>query len=185
MAKFVAPGRLIIKDENLNPLHPKKALSNVKSKISKTDGKKGGSGITGRKALNDITNKKSIQPEASSKKKNLPKEDINIKEEMFSHNHRKCIEVQKAAMRDFNLEAVLPPDDGIPILEQIKVPGSPQCYPEPVELPMSDFSDWLDYPRQWKSPPSSPLSCDSLPSPLAWRHEAVEFVLKEEIDAQV
>jgi hypothetical protein len=64
----------------------------------------------GRKALNDITNKKSIQPEASSRKKNFPKEDINIKEEMFSHNHTKCIEAQKAAMCSFNLDAVLPPD---------------------------------------------------------------------------
>ncbi|XP_045830507.1 protein PATRONUS 2 isoform X2 [Trifolium pratense] len=110
MAKFVAPGRLMIKDDNLDLQNPKNAVSNVKSKISKTNGKKGGSGMGGRKALNDITNKKSIQPEASSRKKNLPKEEINIKEEMFSHNHTKCIESQKAAMVNFNLEAVLPPD---------------------------------------------------------------------------
>ncbi|CAJ2634239.1 unnamed protein product [Trifolium pratense] len=183
MAKFVAPGRLMIKDDNLDLQNPKNAVSNVKSKISKTNGKKGGSGMGGRKALNDITNKKSIQPEASSRKKNLPKEEINIKEEMFSHNHTKCIESQKAAMVNFNLEAVLPPDDGIPILEQIKVPGSPRCYPEPVERPMSNFSVWLDNPKQWNSPPPSPLSHDSPPSsPLAWQFKDVEFVPKEEID---
>ncbi|TKY57159.1 hypothetical protein E2542_SST21605 [Spatholobus suberectus] len=181
MAKFVAPGRLMIKDENLD-LYSKKS---VKSKNSKTDGKKGASGIAGRKALNDITNKTAIHHEASLKKKNLPKEDINVKEEMFLHDHKKCIEAQKAAMRNFNLETVVPKDDSISILEQIKIPHSPRCYPEPVELPMSDFSDWLDYSMQWSSPPSSPLPWDSAPSPLAWHNEAVKFVLNEETDARV
>ncbi|KAJ1388028.1 hypothetical protein SESBI_39489 [Sesbania bispinosa] len=184
MARVVAPGHLMIKDENLD-LHPKKAVVNVKSKNSKTDGKKGGLGIAGRKALNDITNKTSLHPEVSSKKKNLPKEDISVKEEMFLHDHKKCIEAQKAAMTSFNLETVLPQDDSLSILEQIKVPHSPRCYPEPVELSMSDFSDWLDYSAQWSSPPSSPLSWDSLSSPCAWQNEAVEFVLKEEIDGHV
>ncbi|RDX69598.1 Protein PATRONUS 2, partial [Mucuna pruriens] len=180
MAKFVAPGHLMIKDENLG-LHSKKT---IKSKNSKTDGKKGGSGVAGRKALNDITNKTSLHPEASLKKKNLPKEDINVKEEMFLHDHKKCIEAQKAAMRNFNLETVLPQDDSISILEQIKIPRSPRCYPEPVELPMSKFSDWLDYSMKWSSPPSSPLPWDSPPSPLAWQNEAFEFVLKEKFDAE-
>ncbi|CAJ1971274.1 unnamed protein product [Sphenostylis stenocarpa] len=182
MAKFVAPGHLMIKDENLD-LHPKKI---VKSKNSKTDGKKGGSRISSRKALNDITNKTSLPHETSIKKKTVSKEDINVKEEMFLHDHKKCIEAQKAATRNFNLETVLPQDDSIFIVEQIKVPESPRCYPEPVELPMSDFSDWLDYSVQWSSPPSSPSPWDSPPSsPLAWQDKAFEFVLKEEIDAQV
>lgn len=156
------------------------AVLNVKSKNSKTGGKKGGSGIVGRKALNDITNKTSLHPEATSKKKSLPKEDVNVKEEMFLHDHKKCVEAQNAAMKIFNLEMVLPQDDSISIIEQIKVPHSPQCYPEPVELPMSDFSDWLDYSRQWSSPPPSPLPLSPL---YAWQDEAVEFVLKEGIDA--
>ncbi|XP_020233632.1 protein PATRONUS 2 [Cajanus cajan] len=180
MAKFVAPSHLIIKDENFD-LHPKKT---IKSNKSKADGKKGGSGIAGRKALNDITNKTSLLPEASLKKTNLPKENINVKEEMFLHDHKKCIEAKRAAMGNFNLEAVLPRDDSISILEQIKFPQSPRCYPDPVELPMSEFSDWLDYSLQWSSPPS-PLPWDSPPSPLAWQNEAFEFVLKEEIDVQV
>jgi len=37
----------------------------VNSKNSKTGGKKGGSGIASRKALNDITNKASFHPETS------------------------------------------------------------------------------------------------------------------------
>lgn len=83
----------------------------TKSKNSKTNGKKDGSGIAGRKALNDITNKSSLHhPEASVKKRNLPKQDINVKEEMFLHDHKKCIEAQNAAMRSFNLETVLPQD---------------------------------------------------------------------------
>lgn len=85
----------------------------VKSKNSKTGGKKGGSGIASRKALNDITNKASLHPETSIKIKNLPKEDINVKEEMFLHDHKKCIEAQKATMRNFDLETVLP-NDGNP-----------------------------------------------------------------------
>ncbi|XP_061342844.1 protein PATRONUS 2 [Gastrolobium bilobum] len=182
MAKFVAPRPLMIKDENLD-LQPKKAVLNAKSKNSKTGGKKGGSGIAGRKALNDITNKKSLHPEASSRKKNLPKEDINIKEEMFLHDHRKCIEAQKAALSNFNLETLLPPDDSIPIIEQIQVPDSPRCYPEPVEVSMTEFSDRLNYSTQWRSPPSSPLPWDSPPSPFQWKYEAVEFVLKPENDA--
>ena len=55
-------------------------IETTKSKNSKTNGKKGGSGTAGRKALNDITNKSSLHhPEAPVKKRNLPKEDINAK----------------------------------------------------------------------------------------------------------
>lgn len=86
-------------------------IETTKSKNSKTNGKKGGSGTAGRKALNDITNKSSLHhPEASVKKRNLPKQDINVKEEMFLHDHKKCIEAQNATMRNFNLETVLPQD---------------------------------------------------------------------------
>lgn len=86
-------------------------IETTKSKNSKTNGKKGGSGTAGRKALNDITNKSSLHhPEAPVKKRNLPKEDINVKEEMFLHDHKKCIEAQNATMRNFNLETVLPQD---------------------------------------------------------------------------
>jgi hypothetical protein len=56
------------------------AVSKVKRK---THRKKDGSRIGGRrKALNDTTNKKLVQPTAaSSQKKNLPNEDINTEED--------------------------------------------------------------------------------------------------------
>ncbi|KAK7300229.1 hypothetical protein RJT34_11069 [Clitoria ternatea] len=177
----MGPAHLIIKDENLD-FHPK----NTVNKHAKKHGKKVGSWVVaGRKALNDITNKKPLHSQPSTRKINLPKEDFNVKEEMFLHDHTKCIRAQKAAATtNFNFEFLFPQDDSISILEQIKVPDSPRCYPEPVEIELP-MSDWLEYTMQWRSPPSSPSPWDSPPSPLAWQNEAVEFVLKEEKNAQV
>lgn len=79
-----------------------------KMKSSKTAKKKGGLGHGSRKALNDITNKSSLHHEASSKKMNIPKEELNVAEEMFLHDHRKCIEAQKSALNTFYLDLVLP-----------------------------------------------------------------------------
>ncbi|KAK9265475.1 hypothetical protein L1049_001699 [Liquidambar formosana] len=60
---------------------------------------------------------------------------------------------------------------------------SPRCYPEPVELHISEFSDWLESSTRWNSPPTSPVHWDSLPSsPFAWEFEPVEFVLRQEND---
>ncbi|KAI9114107.1 hypothetical protein K1719_014757 [Acacia pycnantha] len=190
MAKYITPGKLMIQDENLGLLsRPKKAALSGQTKNSKVDGKKVGLVPTGRKALNDITNKNaSVFVEASSRKKSAPKEEqeINVKEEMFLHDHKKCIEAQKAAMNTLNLDMVLPQDDSMPILEQTKVPQSPRCYPEPEELPMSKFSYWLDSSIQRSCPPSPPpFLWDTAPSsPISWDDEAFEFVLKEEeVDA--
>lgn len=179
----------MIQDENLGlQCKPKKAALTGKTNNFKVDGRKVGLVPSGRKALNDITNKsKSVFVEASSRKKNAPKEEqeTNVKEEMFLHDHKKCIEAQKEAMNASYLEMVLPRDDSMPILEQTKVPQSPRCYPEPVELSMSKFSDWLDSPIQRSYPPSPPpLLWDSAPSsPIAWDDEVFELVLKEEGDA--
>jgi hypothetical protein len=79
-----------------------------KSKGLKTAIKKGGVGLGGRRALNDITNKASLHHEASSRKKDVPKEELNVAEEMFLHDHKKCIEAQKSAMDTFYLDTVLP-----------------------------------------------------------------------------
>ncbi|KAI4308169.1 hypothetical protein L6164_031271 [Bauhinia variegata] len=190
MAKYVTPGRLMIQDENLD-LHPKKAVFSGKAKNSKTVGKKDDAGLGGRKALNDITNKKSVQADTSSRKKNLPKEEFNVKEEMFLHDHKKCIESKKAAMRSFNIEMVLPRDGftSIPELDELHHTkaelDSPRCYPEPEEMPVSLFSDWLNCSMPWRSPPSSPIRWLSPPSPFGRRDEPLEFVLKEEIDASM
>ncbi|KAK1372803.1 hypothetical protein POM88_028996 [Heracleum sosnowskyi] len=56
--------------------------------------------------------------------------------------------------------------------------------PEPVELPMSEFVDWLQPSPKFNSQQSSPIDWDTPPSsPFQWDMvEHVEFVLKEEID---
>ncbi|KAG7947844.1 hypothetical protein I3843_14G114900 [Carya illinoinensis] len=60
---------------------------------------------------------------------------------------------------------------------------SQRCYSEPVELPISEFSDRLASSTDLTSPPSSPIQWDSPPpSPVAWNSEVVEFTLKPEID---
>lgn len=84
------------------------AADDGKTKNFKTSTKKGGVGFGTRKALNDITNKSSVHHEASSRKKNLPKEDFDIAEEMFLHDHKKCFEAQQAAMKPCFLDTVLP-----------------------------------------------------------------------------
>ncbi|XP_059665375.1 protein PATRONUS 2-like [Cornus florida] len=176
--------RLIIQDENLGT-HHKKAVIDGKIKSSKPVVKKGGMGFGNRKALNDITNKSSLHPETSSRKKNLPKEEPNnITEEMFLHDHKKCIEAQLTAMSpSCFLDLVLPGHDSVPSVEFCESKPSKididslRCYPEPMELSMSEFSDLL----VWDSPQSSPLHLDSPPSsPFARENEPVEFLLKEE-----
>lgn len=77
------------------------------SKNSKTTAKKAG-GLGNRKALDNITNKSTLHHETSLKKKHLPKEEFNIAEERFLHDHKKCIEVQKAATEPCFLDIVLP-----------------------------------------------------------------------------
>lgn len=78
------------------------------TRSSKTVAKKGQGGLGSRKALKDITNKSSFHPEASIKKKDPQKEEFNVTEEMFLHDHQKCIEAQQAAFNNFDLNLVLP-----------------------------------------------------------------------------
>ncbi|XP_065622147.1 protein PATRONUS 2 [Quercus suber] len=175
MASRFAQRQLIIPNENFD-VHPKKK-ANVDGKVNgliKTVTKKGD-----RKALNDITNKSSnIRIEdTSTTKKNVPKKEelFDVAQEMFLHDHKKCIESQKqqSGMNSFYLDLVLPGHDSADLY-------SPCCYPEQVELPMAD---WLESSTDWTSPPCSPLHWDSPPStPFAWESEVVEFVLKQEVD---
>lgn len=85
--------------------------ANVDGKVNglkKTVTKKGD-----RKALNDITNKSSnihIE-ETSTMIKNVPKKEelLNVAQEMFLHDHKKCIESQQqGGMNSFYLDLVLP-----------------------------------------------------------------------------
>ncbi|KAA8549851.1 hypothetical protein F0562_001535 [Nyssa sinensis] len=177
MATHLTQGRLIIQDENLD-IHNKKAVIDGKTKTSKPATKKGGAGFGNRKALNDITNKSFLQHEQSLRKKNLSKDEFNIAEEMFLHDHKKCIEAQRRAIEPCFLDTVLPVHDSV---SSVEIPKSelakteidgPCCYPEPVELPMSKFSDWLESSTQWDSPRSSPIRWDSpLSSPFKWDFE--------------
>lgn len=92
----------------LGDLYFVEAIVSGKTNGSETAMKKGGVGLGVRKALNDITNKSLTNQEASSKKKNIPKQEFNVADEAFLHDHRKCIEAQQATMNTFYLDLVLP-----------------------------------------------------------------------------
>ena len=85
----------------------------TKSTFGTSTMKKGGVAGRTRKALNDITNKSTIIHEASSKKASLPKEEFNVAEERFLHDHKKCIDAQRKALDAFQLELVLPGIGGL------------------------------------------------------------------------
>ncbi|KAL5564442.1 hypothetical protein UlMin_027606 [Ulmus minor] len=189
MAIRATRGQLIIPNENLD-FHPKKPIVDGRTNMSKTTAKKGGAALGNRKALNDITNKSFLHHEASSKKNTLPKKEFNVADEMFLHDHKKCIEAQQVEWNTFRLDLVLP---GQVFLQNFRAGmlvsfafyqddlKSPCCYPEPEELPMSEFSDcFFESSTRWNSPPCSPLNLDSPPSsPLARHFEEFEFVLKD------
>lgn len=182
MTSHYTQGKLIIQNENLD-LHIKKAADDGKTKNFKTSTKKGGVGFGTRKALNDITNKSSVHHEASSRKKNLPKEDFDIAEEMFLHDHKKCFEAQQAAMKPCFLDTVLPGHGSIAPAQPPECTSTEAEVNSPrfqlPEIPMSEFSDWLQSSTCWISPSSSPTHWDSPPvSPFSLQFEAVEFLLK-------
>ncbi|KAL3529973.1 hypothetical protein ACH5RR_009295 [Cinchona calisaya] len=188
MARHLTQKSLIPQDENLDILRKKSVAKGKPTGGSKLEAKKLGAGFGSRKALGDITNKSSLPHEASLKRKKTPKEEPNISEETFLHDHRKCIESQKVAMRTSFWDIVLPgcvPVSPLGTLEMRSMKSDldidSECfYPEPVEIPMSDFTD-LFKSSSLPSPPS-PTSLDSPPlSPFA-EFGPVEFVLKEDND---
>lgn len=107
MARQLTQKPLIPQDENLN-FQTKGSVVKGKSTGFKLEKKKIGTGFGNRKALGDITNKSSAHHEASLKRKSTPKEEPNMSEEMFLHDHKKCIESQKAAMRASLWDTLLP-----------------------------------------------------------------------------
>lgn len=188
MASQLTQHRLLIQDENLN-INQKKPIVDEKGKSSKTTNiRKGRLGLGIRKALSDITNKPTVQRETLTRTKNAPKEDFHIAEEKFLHDHNKCIEAQKVATEPSFLDTVLPGHDSMSFGFSESNPTkaddeSTPCYPEPVELPMSEFSDWLQSSSRWESPHSCPTCWNSPPSsPLAWKFEPVQFMLRQEND---
>ncbi|XP_027102702.1 protein PATRONUS 2 [Coffea arabica] len=182
MARQLTQKQLIPQDENLNFL--RKGSVKGKSTGFKLEKKKIGTGFGNRKALGDITNKSSVHHEASLKRKSTPKEEPNMSEEMFLHDHKKCIESQKAAMRASFWDTLLPgcvPHETRKIKStKSEIDTDSECsHPEPVEIPMSDYSDLF----QSSTFPSSPsqIWLDSPPwSPSEWDFGPVEFKLKED-----
>ncbi|CAI9778272.1 unnamed protein product [Fraxinus pennsylvanica] len=201
---------LFIQDEN-STIHRKKAAVHGKSRSSKQISEKGGAVLESRKALNDITNKSSLHPEASLKKNNsqtkkhnvleegslhnhvigaeesakavLVNENLNIAEEGFLHDHNKCIEAEKASSERHFWDIVLPGlDSADPAPRLAKIDPDFSSLAELKEL----NEDWLNSSSWWKSPPRSPTRWDSPPiSPFAREHVSVEFTLKEEDDCHV
>ncbi|KAK4791702.1 hypothetical protein SAY86_032115 [Trapa natans] len=193
MDNRVTLGASILQDENLN-IKRKKSAAGL-GILRTAPMKKGGVELVSRRALNDITNKSSsVRQEVHLKKRGSPKEEIrmedhkgfSIEEEGFLHDHSKCMEAQRAAVDTFQLDLVLPGHDSKcgsdgPDSKQAKgevIVGSPCCYMEPAELPMSEFAEWTSCSWPWESPPCSPIhSVSQLP----WQFdEAVQFVLNQE-----
>lgn len=194
MANHNTPRQTIIPKETLS-IYRKKAANDDKGKSTAMTGKKVG-GLGRRKALNDITNRLNLKPEVtaapSSRKKIVPKNEFNIAEEMFLHDHGKCIKAHQTACEASFLDTVLPMHDAVfpsknPATKQVKVDidGINCCCPEQIELPASEISDddwlkFLDLP-QCSSPQSSSKNCFSplgSPSPYPWKVKHVELALK-------
>ncbi|GKV26243.1 hypothetical protein SLEP1_g35587 [Rubroshorea leprosula] len=163
-----------------------KATVSGKTNGSETATKKGGEGLGVRKALNDITNKSSTNQAASSKKKNIRKQEFNVAEEAFLHDHKKCIKAQQQPRTNtFYLDLVLPGHDSVntaeyPPSEEGKTDSPPFDLIEQEDLFTSEFSDRMEASTQRKSPPYSPIGQDALPSsPVACKSKDVEFVLNQ------
>ncbi|KAK4714448.1 hypothetical protein R3W88_020355 [Solanum pinnatisectum] len=191
MAKNLIQRPLIFQDEN-SDIYFKKGVITGKSKSGKPEAvKKGTTGLKSRNPLNDITNKSTALSEEAAKKKSSQKEvkvptELNIAEETFQHDHKKCVEAQSSGLtRKHFMELVLPGCDSASHIDIPKTEtgmndkgiDNSHCYPMPEELPMSEFS-WLR--SLWD--PSSPKKRDSPPSPSEWAFVPVEFTLNEEKD---
>ncbi|KAG5597253.1 hypothetical protein H5410_038485 [Solanum commersonii] len=114
MAKNLIQRPLIFQDEN-SDIYFKKGVITGKSKSGKPETvKKGTTGLKSRNPLNDITNKSTALPEEAAKKKSSQKEvkvpsELNIAEETFQHDHKKCVEAQSSGLtRKHFMELVLP-----------------------------------------------------------------------------
>ncbi|CAH9126966.1 unnamed protein product [Cuscuta epithymum] len=198
MAKNVTQRPLIFQDENLD-VYSKTVTGDISVSSKQSVVKKGGTGLKGRGALHDITNKSSAQPKPSQKKsfshkkKLLFKDDeVNIAEEAFLHDHKKCLKAQQAAKTLDLLDLGFPERDPLYSIEisDLKPEDSNMSgcnrrgYPELEELSIPEDSLWFESSSTWNSPPSSLKGCDS-PLSIALEFEQVEFKMKEESDFSV
>ncbi|XP_022148868.1 protein PATRONUS 1-like isoform X2 [Momordica charantia] len=186
MTSRVTPGQLIIPDENLG-MNPKKIAADRKGKSSKIIHKKGVAAGSGRKALNDISNKSSIlHQEVPIRKKERAKEEIDVAGERFLHDHDKCIEAQRLPVLASYLDLVLPGHDSLPKVEshasdQAKINiDTPRCYSDPDELFTLECNSWEKYLAKQHSAPCSPMHWDSSSASFSWQFEEPNFVLRDE-----
>ncbi|CAN8256532.1 unnamed protein product [Cochlearia groenlandica] len=192
MANTTLRGHMIFNDENALAHVKKVVVAAGKGKTSLAAPKKHGAGFASRrKALNDITNKSKLKPQASSKtNKNVAEgADFDIAKEGFLHDHRKCVEEQEKNQWDcyfsdhINLHGH---DSTIKDETKDEEDKSSNSWYEVKEIPIEEeYSDLLVCSTQWLSPPDSPIrDHSSLPSsPLPWHFETVEFKLKEDEDS--
>ncbi|XP_022928586.1 protein PATRONUS 1-like isoform X2 [Cucurbita moschata] len=184
MTSRVTPGRLIIPNENLG-MTQKKFSADGNGKSSKIIHKKGIAG-SGRKALNDITNKSSCRQDAPLRKQERAKEEIDVGGERFLHDHDKCVDARKATMSAFYLDLLLPGHDslskvGCHTSDQAKIDvDAPQCYPDPDELFIPELPNWSKYLAKQQSPPRSPLRWDFPSTSFSCQFEELNFVLTHE-----
>ncbi|KAL8161363.1 hypothetical protein V2J09_012852, partial [Rumex salicifolius] len=165
--------RLIARDENLE-VRQKKAAFDGKTKNLKGAGKNGKEGISTRRPLGDLTNKKNIHVDMTAKKPTAPQNEFHKSEECFLHDHSKCIGAKNADLKSSVLDLILPKytvftDKHVCLQE--KEDRDSSLNPDKMEIP-----DML----QWDSPTPLHKRTDSPPSTFAWQFEPVEFALKDE-----
>lgn len=133
MASLHTQRPMNIQNENMSILH-KKSVITSKEKNTGTTIKKGGRGLGSRKALNDITNKSTTGREASLKKSNVPKEEINISDEMFLHDHSECVKsttrVEASSKPEASLKKGNVPEEEINIAEEMFLHDHSKCIKE-------------------------------------------------------
>ncbi|KAK9127816.1 hypothetical protein Syun_016613 [Stephania yunnanensis] len=175
MSRVRAPG-LILQTENID-LPPKGATAkNITTSISKTV--KGGKALGNRKPLQDISNSSAITNNTSKRKKNQEKNEKSFLQEGFLHDHKKCVEAQRAGMnkRLFDVflseHGLLSPGPSSPKSKEpeVYIASSPRFLELELvaELPTMDDVVFRC---------SSPIFCDSPPSSPS-QYELPELVLR-------
>ncbi|KAK9153647.1 hypothetical protein Sjap_001127 [Stephania japonica] len=176
MSRVRAPG-LILQTENM-ALPPKGATAKkITSSVSKTV--KGGKALGNRKPLQDISNSSAITNDASKRKKNQEKNEKNILQEGFLHDHKKCVEAQRAGMDKQLFDAFLSEHGLLSPCPTSPKSKEPEAYiasaPRFLELELVPELPTMDDDVAFRC--SSPIFCDSPPrsSP---QYELPELVLR-------
>ncbi|KAL9265811.1 PATRONUS 2-like protein [Drosera capensis] len=130
-------GKLVIRNENFEAHYGKTTVV----KTSKAH-KKQKDETAARKPLGDLTNKSSFFPGISSKKVKATKqhlngedkEELNIREEGFLHDHSQCIKAQNTTSLSSFLDLVLPKCGSLILAETKEAEKAKLLVMELVEL---------------------------------------------------